>query len=184
MGDLPPPTQSSPSSSLLLNIPVPVAVPVTSPRQSSSHHSHSSPSSTSQNNLDDLARHFISPLLGSYRSPPFLSGDGDWFQRRTCQSPLLNLLSPEYRSPWERESCLPILNIDATVIELPKRSLTDQYLQLFRSTPFRLVFPLIDPVLFQSTIDSAYEPGGSISSRACVLSLLAIMAHTQWAPRS
>lgn len=78
-----------------------------------------------------------------------------------------------------------MLSTEPIVTALPPKPLADEYLRLFRNMPLRLVFPVIDVVLFQATIDSAYDPDDApVSSIACVFSFLSILSHTQWAPKS
>lgn len=68
-----------------------------------------------------------------------------------------------------------------SLCELPDREATQEIANAFFKSSFRLAFPVLDEALFQTTIETAYEPvEGSlctpmqISARACVLSMLAI----------
>ncbi|CAL3969739.1 unnamed protein product [Diplocarpon coronariae] len=123
-----------------------------------------------------------------WKSSPFFANESrDWIRRWAGESAVLDLLSPTPVGPlWQREPHhAAVLTVETTVADLPEKGITEQYLQLFRSTPFRLVFPLVDAVLFRATIDSAYEQAGdSLGSIACVFAFLAIMSHQPWAPRS
>ncbi|KAJ5399675.1 hypothetical protein N7465_010164 [Penicillium sp. CMV-2018d] len=61
--------------------------------------------------------------------------------------------------------------------EMPERKITEKYFSLFCSA-MHLVFPIVDPVLFEDTINTAYEPckgppsPARMSAQACVLSFL------------
>jgi hypothetical protein len=115
----------------------------------------------------------------------FSTKDCDWIQRRSGESASFSLLSPT-GPPWQRDRQQSLaLSFDTTIVDLPEKPIVEQYLQLFRGTPFRLVFPVVDTVLFQETIDSAYKQGdSSIISSACVFCFVSIMSHTQWTLRS
>ncbi|KAK2626258.1 hypothetical protein QTJ16_004520 [Diplocarpon rosae] len=119
-------------------------------------------------------------------SPFFATESREWIRRWTGESATLDLLSPmSAGSPCQRELHHPVLTVETTVTDLPEKSITEQYLQLYRSTPFRLVFPLVDTVLFKATIDSAYkQDGDALGSIACVFAFLAIMSHQPWVPKS
>lgn len=70
-------------------------------------------------------------------------------------------------------------------IRLQSWRATEGYLQVFRPMPFRLVFPIINTVLFKTTIDEAYHPIlPSLGAQACALAFLSIMSHMQWVPNS
>lgn len=64
---------------------------------------------------------------------------------------------------------------------LPERSIVEVCADLFHQSAFRLVFPVIDRVLFQDTLALAYEPseGASrvdrLSAIGCVNAFLAMM---------
>lgn len=116
---------------------------------------------------------------------PFLLPEGQqWVQQRTGQSIAFEKLSPA-RPPWEKQRAL---NSSALLMslqtqnpfELPSQSVVDIYFDLYRSALMRLIFPVLDFVLFQETIKAAYQPQSSsrfyrpASARACIFSFIAL----------
>ncbi|OKL55425.1 hypothetical protein UA08_09313 [Talaromyces atroroseus] len=68
-----------------------------------------------------------------------------------------------------------------TVYELPDQHVTREIVAAFFNSSFRLAFPVLDEILFQTTMETAYEPlegtlfsSIQISARACVLGMLAV----------
>ncbi|KAJ5890967.1 uncharacterized protein N7473_007195 [Penicillium subrubescens] len=68
--------------------------------------------------------------------------------------------------------------------ELPEKEVTQEIVNVFFKSSFRLAFPVLGEVLFQTTIETAYEhmeenlcTPMQVSARACVLSMLAIAPH-------
>lgn len=89
------------------------------------------------------------------------------------------------------EFCIPIRDFCSSSVvsssslpercELPEKEVTQKFLRLFFESSFRLAFPLLDQVLLEATIDTAYEHVDGIlsspthiSARACVLGALSI----------
>ncbi|KAJ5046599.1 uncharacterized protein L3040_003838 [Drepanopeziza brunnea f. sp. 'multigermtubi'] len=126
----------------------------------------------------------------AWAESPLLATDSrDWIRRWAGESAILDLLSPipSGGPPWQIDPPPrhPRLTTSENLTELPEKKIAELYLQLFRSTPFRLVFPIVDTVLFQDTINSAYtRDGNSAISSACVFAFLSIMSHMPWGPRS
>lgn len=126
------------------------------------------------------------PELVRSESRRFATIERDWIRSSDGGSLISELLSPTSAGPpWHADQCHTRLTANRADITLPERAITELYLQLFRSTPFRLVFPIVDAVLFQDTIGAAYHPEGDSSVHvACVLAFLSIMSHMPWSPRS
>merc|ERR1712093_123459 len=126
------------------------------------------------------------PELVRSESRRFATIERDWIRSSDGGSLISELLSPTSDGPpWHADQCHTRLTANRADITLPERAITELYLQLFRSTPFRLVFPIVDAVLFQDTIGAAYHPEGDSSVHvACVLAFLSIMSHMPWSPRS
>ncbi|PVH83089.1 hypothetical protein DL98DRAFT_569933 [Cadophora sp. DSE1049] len=152
-----------------------------------SHTPSSSPSCPYQDNQRETIAFTPAETQGLVRceSRLFATNSRDWI-RSWSESPMLDLFSPTSADPpWQRDLRHPLFTANSTVTALPEKTVTELYLQLFRSTPFRLVFPIVDAVLFQDTIETAYHPEGDSSiSIACVFAFLSIMSHMPWGPRS
>ncbi|RDW74560.1 fungal specific transcription factor domain-containing protein [Aspergillus mulundensis] len=69
-----------------------------------------------------------------------------------------------------------------TILELPKKPVLKQYLDVYLSSHMYKIFPVIDSSLFSLTIQAAYQPrglGSSIpnpSARACVFAFMAFVS--------
>lgn len=102
----------------------------------------------------------------------------EWLSRRTSQPvswadfsiPIKQSEAYTFRQSFSQASC-----------ELPDKEATQEILTAFFKSSFRLAFPFLDEDLFQTTIQTAYEPVDrnlctpmQVSARACVLSMLAI----------
>lgn len=65
-------------------------------------------------------------------------------------------------------------------IDLPDRAIVEQALDGYLNAACRLIFPIVDPVLFRETIADAYEdddgqvPLARLTSRCCVFAFLSI----------
>ncbi|KAH8721764.1 hypothetical protein BGZ61DRAFT_416094 [Ilyonectria robusta] len=72
-----------------------------------------------------------------------------------------------------------------TLNDLPSKASVKQALNTFSASAIGLVFPLVDPVLFEGTITKAFEPCDGTpsmdrtSARACVLAFLSAMHFLQ-----
>ena len=73
------------------------------------------------------------------------------------------------------------------VFRLPNPTIAYEALEMFRCSPYRIVFPVADPALFPRTIALAYQPvEGSITlecitAKCCVFAFLSI-AYIFWNP--
>jgi hypothetical protein len=127
----------------------------------------------------DFAGHQVGGI-GSYNGVPFFSAEGcRWFFSRTGRepsfpSPFMNLL------PWQRAE--PPTLIVSENRTLPERRVVEQYYSAFRSSSFRLSFPLIDDHSFKEAVHLAFTPqyeqsaaAAVVAAKACVLTFLGVM---------
>ncbi|EXF82799.1 fungal specific transcription factor domain-containing protein [Colletotrichum fioriniae PJ7] len=138
-----------------------------------------------------FARYYLDEIASPSGAPFFSADHQHWIRRCTGQAQVFsNLLGldPTSSSSSSSSSCVggDYYSADSNQIELPARHVVEDYLQMFRAAPFRLVFPIVDGVLFQETVSQAYDPHHAANSaaQACVFSFIAIIAHTQWIPRN
>lgn len=96
----------------------------------------------------------------------------------------------EFRIPIYRPTSLTVLHLDESgsgLLDLTDESTARRVLEPFMSTHASVVFPFIDPVLFEKTLHAAYEtiddPLSSspahIASRACVLAALSLAGRLE-----
>jgi hypothetical protein len=122
----------------------------------------------------------ISLLTGT----PFLFPEGqEWIKARTGQPVSIDKLCPE-RAPWEKERGQSLntllMNMNSlNPFELPDLGTVRVYIEAYkRSKPMRRIFPVIDPVLFEETVSTAYRQSissltyGQASARVCVIAFL------------
>ncbi|KAI3543709.1 fungal specific transcription factor domain-containing protein [Colletotrichum filicis] len=136
-----------------------------------------------------FARYYLDEIVSPSGAPFFSVDHQNWIRRCTGQAHVFsNLSGLDSTSPLlSSSSCAGgDYPADCNQIELPARHVVEDYLQMFRATPFRLVFPIVDGVLFQETISLAYDShhAANPAAQACVFSFLAIITHTQWSPRN
>ncbi|KAG7038518.1 fungal specific transcription factor [Colletotrichum scovillei] len=137
-----------------------------------------------------FARYYLSETVSPSGAPFFSVDHQTWIRRCTGQAHVFSNLSglEPASSLSSSSSCAggDYYSADCNQIELPARHVVEDYLQMFRATPFRLVFPIVDGVLFQETVSQAYDPqhAANPAAQACVFSFLAIITHTQWSPRN
>ncbi|KAK0368188.1 fungal specific transcription factor [Colletotrichum limetticola] len=135
--------------------------------------------------------HFAGYYLGdvsSYNGIPFFSADGqEWIRSRAGEDASFQTLFG--MGPlWQTQHPVPIF-IDFpegnASGELPDRTVVEEYLALFRASQFGLSFPVIDFVLFQETIELAYEQADgspsleSVTAKACVFAFFAVVSLFQ-----
>lgn len=112
---------------------------------------------------------------------PIFSDEGQgWVSLQTGQQ----VKWAEFRIPIYRPTSLAVLHLDeydSGLLDLIDQSTAQRVLRPFFSTYAPLNFPVIDPVLFETTLATAYEtlddPLSSpthIAARACVLATLSI----------
>lgn len=79
----------------------------------------------------------------------------------------------------------PLLSSDQELWELPPKETVQKLVAVFFKSSFQLVFPVLDKILFQATIEKAYECTNGIPSppqalsRACVLAALSILCRLE-----
>lgn len=126
--------------------------------------------------------HFAGIDLGeisTYNGIPFFSSGGQsWIHARTGQHAVFPLFSSQL---WQNQSQIPKeLMHTIKSSDLPEKAVAEEYFSNFLKSSFKLVFPIVDPVLFRRTIELAYEPSLELPSlevaraRACVLSFLSV----------
>lgn len=126
--------------------------------------------------------------ISSYNGIPLFSSEGqEWVQSRTGEKASFEKLCA-FGPPWQNQHRFYTASIPADFqrlqapVELPDRKIVEEYLSIYRSSIIRLVFPFIDPVLFQETLNLAYEsqqvpmPAGSASAKACVYAFLSVIS--------
>jgi hypothetical protein len=105
-----------------------------------------------------------------------------WISTRTGQS----ATQVEFSIPIKISSPFSALqpSFSQEACELPDKDSTREILDVFFRSSFRLGFPVLDKVLFETTMETAYEPmdrmlfsSTQISARACVLSALSIASR-------
>ncbi|KKA25228.1 C6 transcription factor [Rasamsonia emersonii CBS 393.64] len=135
--------------------------------------------------------HFAGYNLGeisSHNGIPLFSPEGqEWVQSRTGEKATFEKLCA-FGPPWQNQHRFYTASIPADFqrlqasVELPDRKIVEEYLSIYRSSIIRLVFPFIDPVLFQETLKLAYEsqqapmPAGAASAKACVYAFLSVVS--------
>lgn len=119
-----------------------------------------------------------------FNGVPIFSDEGQrWVSSQTGQQ----VKWSEFRIPAYKPTSLSVLRLDESdsdLLDLIDQSTAKQVLGPFFSTYTPLVFPIIDPILFETTLDTAYEilddPLSSptqIAARACVHAALSIAAR-------
>lgn len=130
------------------------------------------------------ALHSAAKYLGPhwfFNGVPIFSDEGQqWVSLQTDQQ----VKWSEFRIPIYRPTSLSVLHLDESgsgLLDLIDQSTAKRVLDSFFSTYTPLVFPFIDHVLFETTLDTAYEilddPLSSpthIAARACVQAVLSV----------
>ncbi|KAH7632541.1 hypothetical protein B0T09DRAFT_75845 [Sordaria sp. MPI-SDFR-AT-0083] len=140
--------------------------------------------------------HFAGYHLGeisSYNGIPFFSEDGQaWIRSRTGQEASFPAIWGDV-PPWQTRPSLDSVFLCKVAqqpvgqLELPERKVVEQYVSFFIASEFRLAFPLVDPVLFNETLDVAYGHDGEhgemnglsfeqITAKACVFAFLSVIS--------
>ncbi|KAK4223151.1 putative transcription factor [Podospora fimiseda] len=116
--------------------------------------------------------HFAGYHLGNISSyngvPHFTESGRQWIRSRTGQD-------PNFPPLWKDAGTRQYYPSSQTPGEpfLPDRYVVEEYLRFFSTSHFRLVFPLIDCLLFRQTIDAAYEH--VVNAKACVFAFLSVV---------
>ncbi|OOQ87966.1 hypothetical protein PEBR_15386 [Penicillium brasilianum] len=102
-----------------------------------------------------------------------------WVSQRTGQPVSWADFSIPIVRTWEASTLERPLS--PALCELPDKEATREIMTMFFKSSFRLAFPVLDGVLFQTTLETAYEHVEGIphstmqlSAKACILSMLAI----------
>ncbi|KAJ5917492.1 hypothetical protein N7466_011046 [Penicillium verhagenii] len=129
---------------------------------------------------DQIARHSV--LATQFRPNWYFNGmpvaseaGFQWISGKTGQPVTGNVFDiPEHGVPVF-SALQP--SISQNLCELPEQHLTRRFFDAFFWSPFALEFPVLDRILFEKTIETAYGPTDDnlvspdrISARACVLS--------------
>ncbi|TPX14435.1 uncharacterized protein E0L32_005399 [Thyridium curvatum] len=133
--------------------------------------------------------HFAGYQLGeisSYRGIPLFSVHGlEWIKSRTGQDVrphMIDIAEALKKSRQFTPLMLRGFTLARSNLDLPARHLVETYFKAFRDSHFKLVFPVVDHVLFRHTIDSAYEPPGgepgleAICAKAAIFAFLALIS--------
>ncbi|KAH8749492.1 fungal-specific transcription factor domain-containing protein [Diaporthe sp. PMI_573] len=126
--------------------------------------------------------------IRSHNGMPILSEEGcKWVQQKTGEDVSFSKFHVRFQkqalpptlSPWH------FFRSENELHELPDKRIVEQVLDVFINSAFRLVFPVIDRVLFEETVILAYEECGGplslerISAKGCVLAFVSIMCLFQ-----
>ncbi|KAH8654335.1 hypothetical protein BGZ61DRAFT_435100 [Ilyonectria robusta] len=158
-----------------------------------------SPSALSTSNISNGQIHLAGCPLGHitcHNGMPLFSEEGQaWIFSRTGEATTFQKLKAFNKHQQVQPPTLSLLHLRGSLeqrYELPDRSIVEQGIYWFQNSAFRLVFPAIDTVLFQDSVNLAYEPWEGplslerISAKGCVLAFLAIMCvfngDSTWRP--
>ncbi|KAF4973176.1 hypothetical protein FZEAL_9393 [Fusarium zealandicum] len=125
---------------------------------------------------------------------PLLSAEGrKWISSSTGE----DVSFQKFQPPTARQRVIPLASSvyrfyesPSDLYQLPDRKVVEKILHLFTQSAFRLVFPIIDRVLFEETLAVAYGTNGSqseplslerISAKCCVLAFVSITGLFQGA---
>ncbi|KAH8671573.1 hypothetical protein BX600DRAFT_250660 [Xylariales sp. PMI_506] len=122
--------------------------------------------------------------ISSHNGNPFFSESGqEWIRSRTGESSIFPKLSAS-SLPWQNdEPPSPSTPTPPKPLgfDLPPKQMLLQYLKMFALDPLSRIFPVVDPVLFQSVIDQVYDHGHSSPyAKASIFSFMAIAYHGPW----
>lgn len=123
--------------------------------------------------------------VGSEASIPILfECNQKWLRSKMAENtPLYSMQQQPVYEPNLSPSCL--FTSLGTLNGLPNKATVKQAFNTFSASTIGLVFPLVDPVLFEDTITKAFEPCDGTpsmdrtSARACVLAVLSVMHFLQ-----
>ncbi|KAJ3474873.1 hypothetical protein NLG97_g9657 [Lecanicillium saksenae] len=107
--------------------------------------------------------------------PHFSDGCEEWVQMRSG-------LAPQFDFPSFQQSTLASMSpLAASQTKLPPRWAFDSLLDAFLKADLLLIFPLVDEVLIEETVNLVYDTDGTpslqhISAKACILALLTMLA--------
>ncbi|KAL4779781.1 hypothetical protein BJX76DRAFT_351496 [Aspergillus varians] len=134
--------------------------------------------------------HFAGRELGAislFTGIPFILPEGqEWVQSRTGQKLAFDRFT-SIRAPWEKQrgqnSSAMLMHLRTpNAFDLPDRHLVEANFDIYRTSLMQRVFPAVDPVLFWTTINSAYSDEASsseiaqVSSKACIFAFTAFVS--------
>ncbi|KAL4753230.1 hypothetical protein BDW72DRAFT_201587 [Aspergillus terricola var. indicus] len=134
--------------------------------------------------------HFAGRELGAislFTGIPFILPEGqEWVQSRTGQKLAFDQFTSN-RAPWEKQrvqnSNAMLMHLQApNALDLPDRQHIEISFNAYRTSLMQRVFPVVDPVLFWTTIDLAYKErfsgsdGAHVSSKACIFAFATFVA--------
>ena len=111
--------------------------------------------------------------ISSDQGIPFFSMEGEnWIYEQAGSTPKLSKLC----------RINPFTIVEGTW-DMPNKAVVETYLDIFRTSTRRLVFPIIDEASFNGTIEKAYDYKRDqkspevICAKACVLAFTCVMVH-------
>ncbi|KAH7146092.1 hypothetical protein EDB81DRAFT_933890, partial [Dactylonectria macrodidyma] len=126
--------------------------------------------------------------ISSYNGMPILSEEGcKWVSLKTGE----DVSFSKFHIRFQKRALTPTLSpwhffrSEDELHELPDKRVVEKVLDVFTNSAFRLVFTVIDRVLFEETIILAYEDWDGplslerISAKGCVLAFVSIMCLFQ-----
>ncbi|CAK7201707.1 hypothetical protein SEUCBS139899_004417 [Sporothrix eucalyptigena] len=130
--------------------------------------------------------HFAGYELGKISShcgiPLFSAHGREWIKAQAGEDVGSQILS-FVEAPRSGGSLTPSLlagyALAGSSLDLPPRPVVERCLDAFRLSPFRLVFPVVDHVLFPETIDAAYVQKtslGQLAAKASIFAFLSVLA--------
>jgi hypothetical protein len=147
----------------------------------------------SQTSEDGIHAHiaFVTRLFGQnwyHRGLPIVSENGlEWITSRTDQNTAV-LRSYLFRGhssrPYWNFSALQGHTLTGELWDLPDKSTVSELFDILFNSSFQILFPTLDKVLFDETVNAAYQPSTEIhtphthiSARACFWAALAVMSY-------
>ncbi|KAL4924192.1 putative C6 transcription factor [Aspergillus undulatus] len=134
--------------------------------------------------------HFAGRELGAislFTGIPFILPEGqEWVQSRTGQKLAFDGFTSS-RVPWEKQrgqtlNAMLMHLQSPKAFDLPDRATLEANFEVYRTSLMQRIFPVVNTVLFYSTINSAYKERGSgsdsaqVSSKACVFAFAAFVS--------
>ncbi|KAF5005928.1 hypothetical protein FDECE_7686 [Fusarium decemcellulare] len=118
--------------------------------------------------------------ISQHNGMPILSTEGKrWLSSRTGEDVSFRKFLPvtaRQRLIPPASSASHYYNTPEDLYELPDRKKVEKILDVYVNSAFRLVFPIIDRVLFEETMAVAYEPCTGQPSLECVAAKSAVLA--------